>query len=138
MEQLISAVAELALPALVSGLLWLITKGVSYVVAKTSNEYIKGALVRLQDAVSTAVHEVENTVKKEFALANADGKLTKKEAEHIKAVAIAAAKTYLGPKGIAQIIKVIGVDEALVDKFIGGKIEQSLVAMKTGGQAGPK
>jgi predicted Zn-dependent protease len=130
MDQLIAALIDLALPALVAGIIWALAKVASYFKAKTNIEYVQGAIGRLNEAVVMAVREVEQTVKAELVKAKSDGKITAAEAKGIKAAAIAAAKSYLGAKGIAEIIKVLGIDASLIDKLVGGKIEQVLSEMK--------
>jgi hypothetical protein len=140
MDQIIAALIDLALPALVTGVIWGITKVASYFQAKTNIEYAQGAIARLNEAVVMAVREVEQTVKAELVKAKADGKITVAESRGIKAAAIAAAKSYLGAKGIAELIKVLGIDASLIDKIVGGKIEQVISEMKDekAGTASPK
>ena len=130
MDQIIAALIDLALPALVTGIIWGITKVASYFKAKTNIEYAQGAIARLNEAVVMAVREVEQTVKADIVKRKADGKITADDARGIKATAIAAAESYLGAKGIAELIKVLGIDASLVDKLVGGKIEQVLSEMK--------
>jgi hypothetical protein len=138
MDQIIASLIDLALPALVTGIIWGITKVASYFKAKTNIEYVQGAIGRLNEAVVTAVREVEQTIKAELVKKRADGKITPDDARDIKAAAIAAAKSYLGAKGIAEIIKVLGIDASLVDKLVGGKIEQVLSELKDEKAATPK
>jgi hypothetical protein len=138
MDQVIASLIDLALPALVTGIIWGITKVASYFKAKTNIEYVQGAIGRLNEAVVTAVREVEQTIKAELVKKRADGKITPDDARDIKAAAIAAAKSYLGAKGIAELIKVLGIDAAFVDKLVGGKIEQVISEMKDEKDATPK
>jgi hypothetical protein len=130
MDQLITTLIDIALPVLCGALTWGAAKAAAWFSAKTKNEYLTATAHRLYDAINTAVNEVEMTVKAEIKAAKADGVITKAEYMQIKASAVALAKTYLGPKGIKAIIEVLGIDSALIDKFIGGKIEQSVKAMK--------
>jgi hypothetical protein len=138
MDQVIASLIDLALPALVTGIIWGITKVASYFKAKTNIEYVQGAIGRLNEAVVMSVREVEQTIKAELVKKRADGKITPDDARDIKDAAIAAAKSYLGAKGIAELIKVLGIDASLVDKLVGGKIEQVLSELKDEKAATPK
>lgn len=134
-SEIVSHLVEMALPILFGALTWGATKAASWLSAKAKNEYAKGAIGRLNESVVTAVREVEMTVKTEIKDRKADGVLSKQDYEHIKASAVAIAKTYLGAKGVKEIVSVLGIDSALIDKLIGGKVEVAVSEMKA---ASPK
>lgn len=122
---------EMLAPAVVAFLGWASIRLANWLKAKTKNEYLSGALVRLNDAVFSAVKEVEQTVVGAIRRAKADGKITDEEKAEIKAKAIAAVKSYLGAKGLLELAKVLGLDGAALDALIGAKIEGAVHDMKT-------
>jgi hypothetical protein len=52
-------VFEALSPLLLAALTWVAAKAAQYIAAKVKNEYVRGVLVRLDDAVVAAVREVQ-------------------------------------------------------------------------------
>lgn len=125
-EQILQVVVPLLGTVVTAALTWAGAKLVNLIQAKTKNEYLKGALVRAEQAVQTAVLEVKQVYVDAIKVRSADGKLTSEEAEEAKKLAIDAAKSYLGTKGLAVLVDVFGFDGSALDSFLGGKIEATV------------
>jgi hypothetical protein len=99
----------------------------AWIKAKVKNESVAGVLERLSMLAFTVVTEVQQTV--------VSGLGEKATAEELKAArdrAIETLKTYLGPKGIKELMDVLGIktSEAL-DKLIITYIESAVHNLKT-------
>jgi len=123
-------VAEILLPLLVAGLTWASAKLAAYINAKVKNEYLKGVYVRLDDAVLSAVKEAQQVVVPSIRAANADGKITDAEKEKIKADVLAVVKSHLGLKGLAEIGKVLGLNDGTLTAKLSSKIEAAVYDVK--------
>lgn len=129
---------EAALPLLTVVLGWASVELSKFIRAKTKNEALAGALVRLNDVVFTVVKALNQTVVDELRKASADGKVTKEEVEKIKATALAQVKSHIGPKGIDELLYVLGLkDEAALDKFVADKVEAAVGDVKASTPAIP-
>jgi hypothetical protein len=136
-EQLLQVLVPVVGTVLTAAITWGGAKLVTFIQAKTKNEFLKGALVRLEQAVQTAVLEVQQTYVEYVKAASADGKLTFEEAREAKARAILAAKTYLGRKGLLELAKVLGFTDGALDLFLGGKVEAMVAGVKLGEATAP-
>jgi hypothetical protein len=143
MSELLWTIArDYLLPALASILGALITLGSGYLTAYIRRLHInaatKGILERLSDVVASVVLEMEQTAVAEVKAAMADdsdgGKsITKEEAERIKETAVSKVRSYLGPKGVALLMEVLGLkDRKAADELIGGMIEAEVRVLKGG------
>lgn len=119
---------ELLAPVLLALLSWLSVKAIQWIGARIQNEYLKGALERLNAAVADAVKELEQTTVRALKEAAKDGKITREEAQKIKLDAIASVKDYLGQKGVAAIARVVGREA--FEKMVQSKIEAYLHDVK--------
>lgn len=117
-------------PVLLAILAWIGAKLAALIQAKVKNEYLRGALSRLDDAVFNAVRAVEQSVVSEIRKANEDGVITPEERAQIKAAAIAAVKGQLGLKGLGELAKVLGIGAGAVDSFLGDRIEAAVGTLK--------
>jgi len=123
-------VAEIVLPVLLAGLTWASAKLAMYIRAKVKNEYLKGALVRLNDAVLAAVKEAQQVAVGGLKAANADGKITAEEKAKIKDDVLAVVRSHLGMKGLAEIAKVLGLDNAAMESLLSSKVEAAVYDVK--------
>lgn len=122
---------EAALPLLTVVLGWASVELSKFIRAKTKNEALAGALTRLNDVVFTVVKALNQTVVDELRKANADGKVTKEEVAGIKAKALEQVKSHIGPKGIDELLFVLGLkDEAALDKLVSDKVEAAVGDVK--------
>lgn len=124
MKELLPQIVDLLVPVVMALLAWLSTAATKWINAKVQNEYVSGALSRLNDAVFTAVKATEQTVAAELREAAADGQITKEEAESIKSHAVDSVKAYLGNKGMGELKRVLDADS--INKMIEDKIEAYL------------
>lgn len=133
-------VLEILSPILLAALTWLAAKVAQFINAKVKNEYLRGALVRLDDAVLAAVREVQQVTVEAIKAASADGRLTAEERAQVKTKAIEAVKSHLGMKGLAELAKVLGLGGDAVEKMLSTRIEAAVHDLKRArinGVAGP-
>lgn len=136
-------ILEVLSPVLLAALTWLAAKVAQLIHAKVKNEYLRGVLVRLDDAVLVAVREVHQVTVEELKAASADGKLTPDERARVKQVAVDAVKSHLGKRGLAELAKVLGLGDGLIDKLLGTRVEAAVHDLKQaranpiGGVSGP-
>ena len=120
------AALQIVSPLLIAALTWAAAKLASYIKSKVNNEYLRGVLVRLDEAVVTAVKDLQQTVVDEIKAANVDGKITEAEKKRIKDSALANVKSYLGAKGIKVLSEVLGLSGGALDGFLSSKIESAV------------
>jgi hypothetical protein len=118
------------IPVLMAALAWAGVKIATWINAKTKNEYLKGVLLRLNDAVLAAVRETEQTVVTQLKAAAADGKLTDDEKRDVKRAAFESVKAHFGSKGVAEVGQVLGLSEDALEKMIGARLEAAVHDMK--------
>lgn len=119
-------VLEILSPVLLAALTWAATKLAFFIQARIKNEYLRNALVRLEDAVFTAVKELDQTVVAEIKAASADGKITDDEKKRIKEKALASVKSHIGTKGLSELAKVLGLESGALDGFLSSKVEAAV------------
>ena len=130
------AALQIMSPVLLAGLTWLATRLAALIRLRIENEYLRGVLVRLDDAVLTATKELEQTVVAEIKAAAADGKISPAERERIKRTAITNVKSYIGPRGIAEVGRVLGLPDAALDCLITSKLEAAVHDLRHTGPNG--
>jgi hypothetical protein len=123
-------ILEVLSPLLLAALTWLAAKAAQLINAKVKNEYLRGVLVRLDDAVLGAVREVHQVTVEELKAASADGKLTPDERARVKQVAIDAVKSHLGTKGLGELAKILGLGDGAVDKLLATRVEAAVHDLK--------
>jgi len=109
-------------------------KAAELIQAKVDNQTAEAALLRLTAAVTDAVGDVYQAEAGALKEAAADGKLTQEEKDRLKQIAIDHAKSYLGKKGIAMLLEVLGfTSEKDLDKVIAGKVDKVIYDAKRAG-----
>jgi hypothetical protein len=124
------AVIALA-PILVAVLGYVSMKAAELLQAKVKNEYLQGILVRLDDAVFTAVCEVQQVVVDKLKSESTDGHLDATGRAHVKAAALEAVRSYLGPKGLTQVGRVLGIPSAGVDRHLESRVEAAVFELRS-------
>jgi len=119
-------VLEILSPLLLAALTWAAAKLAQLIRAKVQNEYLKGGLVRVDDAVFTAVKDLQQTVVEQIKAASADGKITADEKKQIKDKALAAVKSHLGTKGLAEAASVLGLGGGALEGLLSSKVESAV------------
>ena len=71
-------------PLLLTAVTWVVARLDQFIRTKVQNEYLKGVLLRLDDAVLTVVKGLQQSVVDEIKAAQADGKITDDEKKQIK------------------------------------------------------
>ena len=113
-------------PVLAAGLTWLAARLASLIRGRVANEALQGILLRVGDAVLTAVKELDQTVVAEIKATSVDGRIEPGERQRIKDTAVAKVKGYLGAEGVEQMSRVLGIGNASLDGFIGSKVEAAV------------
>jgi hypothetical protein len=119
-------ILEILSPVLLAALTWAAAKLAQLIRAKVKSEYLRGALVRLDDAVFTAVKDLQQSVVEEIKAASADGKITEDEKKRIKEKALASVKSHLGTKGLSELATVLGLDGGAIEGFLSSKVEAAV------------
>lgn len=133
--QIVFSLLQILAPLLVGVIGWAVAKLAGYLKSKTKNEMLAGALCRLGATVTTAVREAENTLVSAIRDAKKPGspggeRLTKVEAEQIKAAVLAKVKELWGARGLDELGKVLGLTPEKVDTLIAAKIEEAVLQDK--------
>lgn len=132
---LLVTLTQAVAPLAVAGLSWLATQAALWLKDKTKNENVKAIINRIQDAVTTAVKQLEQTVVREIKAATeptSEGGtlLTKEEMERIKAKCIELVRRLLGEETLRLARQYLGLDDKGLDSLISGKIEATVLDLK--------
>jgi len=101
----------------------------AWIKSKVKNENVAGALDRLSTLVFAVVTEVQQTV-----VSGLGRKATREELLLARDRALATIKTHLGPKGVKELITVLGIDaDAAFDKLLITYIESAVHHVKMEG-----
>lgn len=92
------------------------------------NQTASGIVERFNDIVVNVVVMLGQTMASEFRDANADGKLTKDEKIRLRNRAIAIIRGYIGPKGIALLAKILGIEDII--GYIETRVETAVADRK--------
>lgn len=122
--------AQVIAPLGLAALTWLATKVAALIKARVTNEYLRGVLLRLDDAVFAAVREVHQVAVEGIKSANADGRLTPEEKAEMKARAIATIKGHLGLRGIKEVAQVLGLGSGTIDNVLSTRVEAAVHDLK--------
>lgn len=126
----LTVIIVLALSALLTlALGWLAVRYASWIKEKVKNSRVEGILLRLGEAVFKVVRELQQTV---VDKAKASDEWNEEKAKEVKAAAIAKLKEYLGPKGIAEAMAVLGLDMPGLEKLLGTMIESDVYDLRAG------
>jgi hypothetical protein len=116
-------------PALLAGLSWLSLKATQLISAKVKNEYLKGVLLRLDDAVLAAVREVQQVVVDGLKAASS-GPLTPAERIKVKQIALASIKSHLGQKGLSELAHIFGLEGGTLETVLTTRVEAAVHDLK--------
>jgi hypothetical protein len=100
--------------------------------AAIRSERLRAVLLRLDDAVVTAVMDIEQTLAAESKAVAGDGKLCREDRRRLKEAAVRRVKTFLGSAGLKELGDVLDVWELGIEDFIGAKVEATVLEMKHG------
>jgi len=118
-------------PVLMAVITWVGAKLAQLLSARVKNEYLRGVLVRLDDAVVSVVREINQVTVEAIKSASVDGRLPAGARDTIKNAALNAIKSHLGAEGLEELGRVLGLDGPAVDRMIGTRIEATVHSLKT-------
>lgn len=127
MSTIIVEVLTALSPLLLAGIGYLAKIGADLIKAHVANQYLQGALIRLDSVVEAAIKEIAQT---SIDALKKGGGLTPDVAVAARNAAIAKAKEHLGPKGLAELAHVFGVQGAGLDSFLGTRVEAAVLDLK--------
>lgn len=117
---------EVLSPILMAALTWVAAKVAQLISAKVKAEWLRGVLVRLDDAVLNAVREVQQVVVNEIKAGRADGRLTAEERAQVKARAIESIRSHLGLRGLGELARVLGLEDGCLEKLLSTRVEAAV------------
>ncbi len=117
------------LPILGLVLTWAGIQLQSWIRLKVNNERLEGVLLRLEEAVEGAIKEVHQTV-----LSALDAP-TKENLAEARQMALASIRSHLGPRGLKELMHVLGLDDGVsVERLLVTKLESKVHDLKKSGQ----
>ncbi len=123
-------VAEALSPVLLGVLTWTAARLSRLIEARATEERVRGALLRLDHAVSTVVRELQQVTVDALKTASRDGKLGANVPSMLQRAALWRVRQHLGAKGIADLARVLGLDAQSVDRLIGTRVEAAVYDLK--------
>ncbi len=126
LDQLVVQLMPYVVTALGGLLCALVAYAISFLKSKTKNAKAQSALDRLDQVMEDSVKATQQKV---VAAIKPGDNMTQAFAD-AKAAAIDSAKSHYGPQGIAELKKVLGWDDALLDKNLDTKVEAKVHDMK--------
>lgn len=97
---------------------------------KTQSDLLVRVVRGVSSAARLAVQEVWATYVKALKDASADGSLTDAEKAEARSRAIALLKSYIGTKGLALLCSSLGLDQSVIDQYLGAHVEAALADEK--------
>lgn len=120
----------LELPVLLMGL-WALLRLALLLSTRQRAEQFMSALLRLENAASATVKEVQQTLAEDFKRARVDHRLKGDTAAELRATAIKIFYANLGPLGLRELRRALGLKrKAPLDRLLVGRIEASLYDIK--------
>ncbi len=113
-------------PLLFAALSWLSLRAAQLISAKIRNELVRGALLRIDDAVFAVASEVGLAAREEIKKAAADGVISLEDRTRIREVAVQAVLRSLGAKGAADASRALGLLNGELEGFVGTRINAAL------------
>ena len=132
LAQLVQTMLPYILTILAAAMSWASVMVVQFIRTKVKNEQAAAILGRLNTETCTAAQEVWQTYVAAIKEASEDGKLTPEERRQALDEAVKKAKSYLGPKGLETLEKVIGPED--LTAYIVSRIESAIAKGKARGE----
>jgi hypothetical protein len=126
MKDLLPQLLLIVSPVFIAALAWLSMKASNLINANTKNAYLRGVMLRLNDATMTAVREVQQV----YVSTLRSGPLTADQAQKAKGAAVDSLKSHLGAHGLVELSKVLGLDGTAVERLLGAKVEAAVSELK--------
>ena len=123
----LAAQAIMALsPVLLAALSWLSLQAAGLIKTKVKHENVRGTLLRLDDAIFVAVRQIQQVIVDQLKAASADGTLTPEERRQVKLATLEAVRSYVGPKGVLEICKILGLGDHELERVLGPRVEAAV------------
>ena len=113
-------------PVLLAALSWLSLQAAGLIQVKVKHENVRGTLLRLDDAVFVAVRQIQQVIVDQLKAASADGTLTADERRQVKAATLEAIRSYMGPKGILEICRILGLKDDELERVVGPRVDAAV------------
>lgn len=126
LDQLVAQLLPIVVTALGGVLIAACGMAVAYLKSKTKNTKVQGALDRLDQVMEDAVKSTQQSIVSSIK----PGDTAAQALADAKAAAIASAKSHYGAQGIAELKKVLGWDDILLEKNLSTKLESKVHDMK--------
>lgn len=123
-------VLDVASPLLVAAVTWIAARISGLITARIQNERLRGALLRLDDIVFAVVKESFQVTVDALRATSPDGKLPPGAAETIKQAAIGAIKSQLGPLGLVDLKRTLGLSDEAAHDLIATRVESTVYSLK--------
>lgn len=117
-------------PLFLAALSWLSIQVASFINTRVKNEKVRAGLQRLDDAVFTAVREVEQVLVVSLKTASDDGTLTAAERAEVKDAAIKAVRSYMGAKGWVELGSVLGLSNDELERALAARVEGAVYDLR--------
>jgi hypothetical protein len=117
---------EIILPLLMLVLTYASARFAAWLRRRIENEKIEEIFLRVNDAVLTAVRELQQILVDELKRANADGKIAPHEKDAIREKALENVKSYLGARGIKILMRVLGLTASGAERYLGAQVERAV------------
>ncbi len=118
-------------PLVLGAVTWLAARLAQYINARVKNEYLRGVLVRLDDTVASVVREIQQLSVDALKGSSSDGKVPVGAREALRNAAMVTIRSHLGTRGLADLARVLGLDNDAVNRFIGTKVEAAVHDLRT-------
>lgn len=127
LQQVLAALVPLVVSLLGLAGTWLM----AVISSKVKSEQARGMLLRLSEQASDVVLELEQGAVAKLRELSADGKLDNGDVKQLNDLAISRFKQYLGARGKADALKVLGFkDEAELEALLRAKVEAEVAKAK--------
>ena len=103
--------------------MWVIPAIVGLIKQQVQSKKIGDILIRLSYALETAINEVAQVYTDELKHASEDGVLTDAEKARALELALDSVKSYLGPRGIKELLEILGIEIDALDQWLSRRIE---------------
>jgi hypothetical protein len=117
-------------PVFLAALSWLAIRIAALINTRVKGEKVRAVLHRLDDAVFTAVREVEQVLVVSLKTASADGSLTEAERAEVKDAATKAVRGYVGAKGWLEFGAVLGLSNDELERVLAARVEAAVYDLR--------
>jgi hypothetical protein len=128
-DVLVLALAVLS-PALALALSWTGARLARLFGARARDERTRAALALLDEAIFTIVREIQQVSADTLRAGSSDGKLGTGISSMLRRAALSRVREQLGARGIAELGRVLGLDQQALDRLIGTRIEAAVYELK--------